>query len=68
MDEAYINSFLVKLPFEIPEQLATKILVYLEMLVKWNKAYNLTAIRSKEQMLTHHFLDSLVQLLLKTQR
>jgi 16S rRNA (guanine527-N7)-methyltransferase len=28
-------------------------------LAKWNKAYNLTAIRSEEDILTHHLLDSL---------
>ncbi len=28
-------------------------------LVKWNKAYNLTAITAPEQILTHHLLDSL---------
>ena len=26
---------------------------------KWNKVYNLTAIRQPEQMVTHHLLDSL---------
>ena len=29
------------------------------MLEKWNKVYNLTAIRNKEQMISHHILDSL---------
>ncbi len=32
---------------------------YLELLAKWNKAYNLTAIRDRESMLTSHVLDSL---------
>ena len=32
---------------------------YLALLQKWNKVYNLTAIRDPEQMLTHHLLDSL---------
>ena len=32
---------------------------YLALLQKWNKVYNLTAIRDSEQMLTHHLLDSL---------
>jgi len=34
-------------------------LQYLELLRKWNKVYNLTAIRDAEQMLSHHLLDSL---------
>lgn len=59
MDEAYINQYLTKLSSELPIDLAGKILIYLELLAKWNKAYNLTAIRSQDQMLTHHILDSL---------
>lgn len=35
---------------------------YLTMLEKWNKAYNLTAIRDVEQMITLHLLDSLATL------
>ncbi|MEP0073817.1 MAG: 16S rRNA (guanine(527)-N(7))-methyltransferase RsmG [Marinomonas sp.] len=35
---------------------------YLAMLEKWNKAYNLTAIRDVEQMITLHLLDSLATL------
>lgn len=31
----------------------------LDELTRWNKTYNLTAITSHEQMLTHHLLDSL---------
>lgn len=32
---------------------------YLNLLNKWNKAYNLTAIRDFDSMVTHHLLDSL---------
>jgi 16S rRNA (guanine527-N7)-methyltransferase len=32
---------------------------YLIFLIKWNRTYNLTAIRDPAQMVTHHFLDSL---------
>lgn len=35
------------------------LLNYLALLQKWNKAYNLTAIRDPEQMLVKHLLDSL---------
>ena len=34
-------------------------LAYLDLLEKWNKAYNLSGIREKSRMLTHHLLDSL---------
>ena len=32
---------------------------YLDLLAKWNKVYNLTAVRDPAEMLTHHLLDSL---------
>ncbi len=32
---------------------------YIELLVQWNSAYNLTAIRDPEKMLAYHILDSL---------
>jgi 16S rRNA (guanine527-N7)-methyltransferase len=32
---------------------------YLLLLEKWNRVYNLTAIRDRERMITHHVLDSL---------
>ena len=35
------------------------LLAYLNMLERWNKAYNLTAIRDPEQMINLHLLDSL---------
>lgn len=36
-----------------------KLLGYLALLRKWNKVYNLTAIRDEQQMVSHHLLDSL---------
>jgi len=45
----------------LPEQ-QRKLLDYLALLQKWNKVYNLTAIRQPEQMVSHHLLDSLVVL------
>lgn len=39
---------------------ATKpLLLYLNLLEKWNKSYNLTAIRDIDHMVTRHLLDSL---------
>jgi 16S rRNA (guanine527-N7)-methyltransferase len=35
---------------------------YLTLLAKWNRTYNLTAIRDPEQMVTHHVLDALTVL------
>ncbi|MDQ2702233.1 MAG: 16S rRNA (guanine(527)-N(7))-methyltransferase RsmG [Pseudomonadota bacterium] len=38
---------------------ATALLAYLALLVRWNKAYNLTAIRDPREMVVKHLLDSL---------
>lgn len=35
------------------------IVAYLQLLHKWNKAYNLTAVRDPQEMVTRHILDSL---------
>ncbi len=47
------------LGLDVPPETQQRMLHYLELIQKWNKVYNLTAIRSPEQMLTHHLLDSL---------
>jgi 16S rRNA (guanine527-N7)-methyltransferase len=36
-----------------------RLLAYQALLLKWNKVYNLTAIRNPEEVITHHLLDSL---------
>ncbi len=36
-----------------------QLLDYLALIDKWNKVYNLTAVRDPAEMLTHHLLDSL---------
>jgi len=39
-----------------------KLLAYVALLEKWNKVYNLTAVREPEAMVTQHLLDSLAVL------
>ena len=36
-----------------------QLLAYLDLIAKWTKVYNLTAVRDADEMLTHHLLDSL---------
>ena len=52
-----LSEGLTKLSLNIEH--AHKLLDYLDLLVRWNKAYNLTAIRDPNEMLTKHLLDSL---------
>lgn len=35
------------------------LMAFLDLLQKWNKVYNLTAVRDPQEMMTHHLLDSL---------
>lgn len=37
-----------------------QLVAYVEMLHKWNKAYNLTSVRDPNEMLVRHILDSIV--------
>ena len=39
-----------------------RLLAFVRLLAKWNAAYNLTAVRDPEEMITRHLLDSLVLL------
>lgn len=41
------------------EQQFDQLLGYMDWLAKWNKVYNLTALRDPQEMLTHHLIDSL---------
>ena len=41
-----------------PAQIDT-LMEFQALLGKWNKVYNLTAVRDPQEMLTHHLLDSL---------
>ena len=50
---------LIDLGIAATERQTSQLLRYLELMQKWNKAYNLTAIRDPQQMLVRHLLDSL---------
>jgi 16S rRNA (guanine527-N7)-methyltransferase len=54
-----LASGISKLGLEINAVTQEKLVKYLQLLQKWNKVYNLTAIRDVEQMVSHHLLDSL---------
>jgi 16S rRNA (guanine527-N7)-methyltransferase len=46
----------------LSDEMQTKLLAYLDLMLKWNKIYNLTAIRNKGEMVSNHLLDSLAVL------
>lgn len=48
-----------QLNLELSDDQVDKLMSYLILLQKWNKVYNLTAIRDPEEMLVKHILDSL---------
>jgi 16S rRNA (guanine527-N7)-methyltransferase len=43
----------------VPPELAAQLLVYLDLILKWNARVNLTAIRTPEEMVRRHFGESL---------
>jgi len=50
---------IAQMQLDIPPAQQQKLLDYLALLQKWNKTYNLTALRDPAQMISHHLLDSL---------
>ncbi|NPA71912.1 MAG: 16S rRNA (guanine(527)-N(7))-methyltransferase RsmG, partial [Gammaproteobacteria bacterium] len=52
-------SGLASLNIEVSTVQVDQLLQYLALLEKWNKVYNLTAIRDPQEMLVKHLLDSL---------
>lgn len=56
---AQLEEGLAKLRLRLPIGVEPRLLGYLDLLQKWNKVYNLTAIREPEKMVSHHLLDSL---------
>ena len=48
-----------ELGVELSESQHSQLLASLALLIKWNKAYNLTAVRDPDEMVSRHLLDSL---------
>lgn len=48
-----------ELGVELSDSQHSQLLGYLGLLIKWNKAYNLTAVRDPDEMVSRHLLDSL---------
>lgn len=50
---------LTPLNIRLTDEQLTQLLAYHQLLVKWNKAYNLTAVRNPREMIGRHLVDSL---------
>jgi 16S rRNA (guanine527-N7)-methyltransferase len=57
--EAVLRAGLSALGLSLSDAQVQQLLDYQSLIGKWNKVYNLTAVRDPAEMLTHHLLDSL---------
>ena len=57
-----LQAGLAALGFGLTAAMQSKLLGYIALLKKWNRTYNLTAIRDEGEMVTQHLLDSLAAL------
>ena len=57
-----LSSGLAEMGLVLPESAQQQLLAFSDLLLKWNKTYNLTALRDPAQVVSHHLLDSLVVL------
>lgn len=55
-----LDALLAKTSISLSETQKQQLVSYVEMLDKWNKAYNLTSVRDPQEMVVKHILDSLV--------
>ena len=57
--EAPLRAGLQSLGLDLNDAQVEALLDYLNLIQKWTRVYNLTAVRDPQEMLTHHLLDSL---------
>ena len=58
-EEATLRAGLARLQLELSDMQIGLQLDYQQLIAKWTKVYNLTAVRDPAEMITHHLLDSL---------
>jgi 16S rRNA (guanine527-N7)-methyltransferase len=54
-----LDQGLADLGQDLPDTVRGRLIDYIELLARWNAAYNLTAVRDPGEMITRHLLDSL---------
>lgn len=60
--DAQLQAGLAELGLDLDAVARGRLLDHLRLLTRWNRVYNLTAIREPERMLSHHLFDSLAVL------
>ena len=50
---------LQRMDLKLSDQVIDQLMAYLDLVEKWNRVYNLTAIRERDEMIKLHLLDSL---------
>lgn len=59
MSQTALDAGLARLGLDLTVPARDALLAFSDLLLKWNRTYNLTAIRDPQQALAHHILDSL---------
>ncbi len=57
-----LRAGLAALSLDLADATIDRLLAYVDLLARWNAAYNLTAVRDPTEMVTRHLLDSLAVL------
>lgn len=60
--EDQLGNGLAELGLQLSAQTQGRLLQYVALLTKWNRTYNLTAIREPSRLVSHHLLDSVAVL------
>jgi 16S rRNA (guanine527-N7)-methyltransferase len=55
-----LNQLIAQSTLTVTEQQKDQLIGYVELLNKWNKAYNLTSVRMPSDMLVKHIMDSII--------
>ena len=58
--KAKLENLLTQAEIQLTDQQKDQLIQLVQLLNKWNKAYNLTSVRDPQEMLVKHILDSIV--------
>ncbi len=59
MNADQLQTAAAQIPLTLKPADAEHLILYVDLLLKWNRAYNLTAVRDRDEMFVTHILDSL---------